>query len=188
MAINPQNGLLYTSQDWYEIREYSLDEKNLYMQNGRTYTPLIRSISIDVESMAFVSGAGSEDGYNSHWYSSRNPHCQGGDFSDSGHFYYVFDLAEDNRAYTGVYVFEFDDKENVAQAKRFIPNSYDGQWDTTNKRAWELEGIDIWDLELVPLKHKKLRNQIHLIKLRNKHGYIDRVNFYHMAVDDPSKL
>jgi hypothetical protein len=165
VAINPLNGLLYTSRSLFQLDVY---DPNVPYAKNMNY---LYSISLPRSAYKAASGI-----YDDGWWNEADKWVQGGAFDTNGEFYFVVDHGnDDNSVATGVYTFQLDAR--TSKLLKFVNIKYPAG--LFGSRRGELEGITIWDLDAVSGRHPMVANKIHVVRLNNE-AEDDDVSLYHI--------
>lgn len=159
VAINPVNGLLYSTDEYKKLKVYKMPTLSRY---GSTLSYQF-SVSLDFGSLGHSAGS---------WW--NNVWNQGGAFDPYGNFYYVLDhKTHEQSGYTGFYIFEITGRKGRARWRQNIkydPDYFNGKW-----RRGELEGITYWDRS----NQSKYTGNVHQLFLSNENNDEDDITVFH---------
>lgn len=154
VAINPGNGLLYSTDEYKKLKAYKMP--GLHPKKyGMTMTYLF-SVKLDFGSLGHSPGS---------WWD--NVWNQGGAFDPYGNFFYTLDHArEEYSKYTGVYIFEITGRKSKVKWRlpiKYDPDYFNGKW-----RRGELEGLTLYSRA-----DGKYPGDLHQLFLNNEGGEDD---------------
>lgn len=162
VAINPMNGMLYSTDEYRKLKVYKMGDLR---RSGTTLTYLYY-VYLDFGSLGHKPGSWWNDVWN-----------QGGDFDRFGNFYYTLDHSkEDKSIYTGVYIFDLVARKGYAKWRLNI--KYDPDYDHTDWRYGEPEGITVWDRG----NDSNYPGVVHQLFLTNE-AREDDISVYHYDLD-----